>query len=342
MIKGDYSVENSNCMICNAIAKNYRFHDDSHKLFCNCPVCGRYEYYPFGKSFSEFNLNHLASYMVYNGFLSDGIENRYFTTIKKEWCEKFIQELSSKNALEDRPVHLSGEDVENWYPKSFSEKLDLILLYLNKHSKYVGEEMNLQKEALISILFVERYKTEKQTDRIIETQALYMMRCLKEMGYIKFEELSNGVYNWPITLTSKAYERIDEIQKKISIGKEAFVAMQFGENTKKLREEIRKGIQGAGYKAVFIDEVEHNNFITPEILKYIKNSKFVVVDLTHQNSGAYFEEGYGMGLGKPVIQLCKKDIKLHFDIAQKNTIMWEKEEDIVEKLKNRILATIED
>lgn len=24
-----------------------------------------------------------------------------------------------------------------------------------------------------------------------------------------------------------------------------------------------------------------------------------------------------MGLGKPVIQLCKKDVKLHFDIAQK-------------------------
>ena len=28
-----------------------------------------------------------------------------------------------------------------------------------------------------------------------------------------------------------------------------------------------------------------------------------------------------MGLGKSVIQLCKKDTYLHFDIAQKNTIM---------------------
>lgn len=48
-----------------------------------------------------------------------------------------------------------------------------------------------------------------------------------------------------------------------------------------------------------------------------------------------------MGLGKPVIQLCKRGTSLHFDIAQKNTIMWDAEEDIPQKLCNRIKATIE-
>ena len=66
-----------------------------------------------------------------------------------------------------------------------------------------------------------------------------------------------------------------------------------------------------------------------------------MVDLSHQNNGAYFEEGYAMGSGKPVIQLCKKDVRLHFDIAQKNTIIWETEEEIPERLKNRIIATID-
>ena len=117
--------------------------------------------------------------------------------------------------------------------------------------------------------------------------------------------------------------------------------MSFGEGTEKLRESIREGISKAGYLATFIDEVEHNEFITPELLSYIRRSRFVVVDLTHQNNGAYFEEGYAMGLGKTVIQLCKKGVKLHFDIAQKNTIMWEVETDIPDKLFNRIKATIE-
>lgn len=112
-------------------------------------------------------------------------------------------------------------------------------------------------------------------------------------------------------------------------------------NTEKLREAIRQGIQEAGYFAIFIDEVQHNELITPELLKCIRDSKFVVVDLTHQNNGAYFEEGYAMGLGKPVIQLCKRGVQLHFDIAQKNTIMWTSEDDIPEQLRNRISATID-
>lgn len=117
--------------------------------------------------------------------------------------------------------------------------------------------------------------------------------------------------------------------------------MKFGNDTNSLREAIRKGIVDAGYLAIFIDEVEHNEFITPELLKHIKDSKFVVVDLSHQNNGAYFEEGYAMGLGKSVIQLCQKDVNLHFDIAQKNTIIWGTEDEIPQRLKNRIIATID-
>ena len=119
------------------------------------------------------------------------------------------------------------------------------------------------------------------------------------------------------------------------------MAMKFGNETELLRNAIRDGIKKAGYNAVFIDEVQHNDFITPELLKHIRDSKFVVVDLTHRNNGAYFEEGYAMGFGKPVIQLCKQDTELHFDIAQKNTIIWRDENDIPEKLCNRILATID-
>lgn len=48
-----------------------------------------------------------------------------------------------------------------------------------------------------------------------------------------------------------------------------------------------------------------------------------------------------MGLSRPVIQLCKKDPELHFDIAQKNTIMWGAEDDIPLMQKNRIKATID-
>ena len=167
-----------------------------------------------------------------------------------------------------------------------------------------------------------------------------MLSCLVKQGYI--EDYIGMRCNDlpPITLMPSAYARIDEIQRNTANGKNVLVAMSF-KDTEKLREAIRKGITEAGYIAVLIDEVQHNELIAPELLKHIRDSKFVVVDLTHQNNGAYFEEGYAMGLGKPVIQLCKKGTQLHFDIAQKNTIMWETEDDIPELLRNRIVATIE-
>jgi nucleoside 2-deoxyribosyltransferase len=168
-----------------------------------------------------------------------------------------------------------------------------------------------------------------------------MLNYLSDSCYVEYDDEDIEGEYIKIGLTPKGYSRVDEIQKNTAHGRNVLVAMKFGDDTIPLREAIRKGIQDAGYHAVFIDEVQHNDFITPELLKYIRDSKFVVVDLTHQNNGAYFEEGYAMGLGKPVIQLCQKDTHLHFDIAQKNTIMWTSEDDIPERLTNRIKATID-
>jgi hypothetical protein len=53
---------------------------------------------------------------------------------------------------------------------------------------------------------------------------------------------------------------------------------------------------------------------------------FVLVDLTHDNSGAYWEAGYAEGLGKPVIYICEQtkfdSAKTLFDTNHSTTIMW--------------------
>lgn len=339
-------VDNKKCFVCGSNA-SVQLVMDPVKYFYDCPVCGRYEYYVMFAELTEFNLNHLGAYLAYNGFKHNFNEYRYFTTMSKEQCDEYKKEFKNGNISHGHPVRLENENVENWYPKSFAEKVDYILLYLNSKNPYWGESIILEKEEMSSCLFVDRYelkngKWERRADEALLNQAYYMLRCLAEQKFIELPGTWNGSeYNRPIILTPTGYARIDMLQKNSSNGKNVLVAMKFGEDTKILREAIRQGIHEAGYIAILIDEVEHNDFITPELLKYIRDSKFVVVDLSHQNNGAYFEEGYAMGLGKPVIQLCKKDVRLHFDIAQKNTIIWETEEEIPERLKNRIKATID-
>lgn len=92
-----------------------------------------------------------------------------------------------------------------------------------------------------------------------------------------------------------------------------------------------------------MDELEHNGQIVPEMLYQIRQAKFVVADLTHKNNGAYYEAGYALGNGKPVIQLCRSDEfngSGHFDVKQICTILWNSESEIKDKLVDRIRATI--
>ena len=98
-----------------------------------------------------------------------------------------------------------------------------------------------------------------------------------------------------------------------------------------------------GYNVRIMDEIEHNHQIVPEMLYEIRNSRFVIAELSNHNNGAYYEAGYALGLGKEVIHICKKSelaSGLHFDVAQVNTIVYDDINEIPEKLKKRIQATI--
>lgn len=333
------------CPLCGTEAI-YSQNNDTYRTFYACPVCGQYDLGAYGDL--DINYNHLLSYLVHHRFKPDNIESRYHTTLDKDICDQHKKEF--KQGTGHRwPVHMDAEIIENWYPKTFSERVDYILLYINENAPHVGQEISWSIAEALAALFIDRYeigvinygKHALRDEDDWEHEIKYMLDYLQESSYIKYTDGPDEEEAFILSLSPNGYRRVDELQKYSSHGRNVLVAMKFGDDTKKLREAIRKGISEAKYNAIFIDEVQHNDFITPELLKYIRDSKFVVVDLTHQNNGAYFEEGYAMGLGKPVIQLCQKGKTLHFDIAQKNTIMWTTEDDIPERLTNRIKATID-
>lgn len=337
------------CPMCNSDA-SYSPDHDRVAVFYSCPVCGRYEI--SYSNFKRINQNHLSAYLAHNRFTNASLDYRYHTDLDKETCVKYKKEFEQGILTHGHPVYLDSDIVENWYPKTFSERVDYILLFLNSKINHIGQKISMGYQELLSTFFIDRKDHKKLTEYDIGSyeprdnedciqELRYMLDYLVNCSYIEYREGSSEDDWVDISITPNGYSRIDLLQKNTAFGRKVLVAMKFGDDTKNLREAIRTGVKDAGYNAVFIDEVQHNDFITPELLKHIRDSKFVVVDLTHQNNGAYFEEGYAMGLGKPVIQLCQKDTYLHFDIAQKNTIMWSTEADIPERLTNRIKATID-
>jgi hypothetical protein len=101
-------------------------------------------------------------------------------------------------------------------------------------------------------------------------------------------------------------------------------------------------IKDAGYQARRIDKKEYVGGITDEIISEIRRSRFVVVDYTEQANGVYFEAGFALGLGLPVIPTCRKDQidRLHFDVRHLNTLPWGTPQELAVGLCKRIVTVI--
>jgi len=70
----------------------------------------------------------------------------------------------------------------------------------------------------------------------------------------------------------------------------------------------------------------------------------MVADVTGHRQAVYFEAGFAMALGLTVIFTCHQDDldDCSFDTRQYPHILWESHEELREKLKYRIQATIVD
>jgi hypothetical protein len=135
----------------------------------------------------------------------------------------------------------------------------------------------------------------------------------------------------------------ESLLTKPKISKNCFVAMWFDERMAQSFEKgFSLGIMQAGYTPIRIDGVHHNNKIDDEIIAHIRSSAFIVADFTGQRGGVYFEAGFAMGLGLPIVWTCHKDevTELHFDVRQYNCLTWNDPEKLARDLKNRIEATI--
>jgi nucleoside 2-deoxyribosyltransferase len=119
--------------------------------------------------------------------------------------------------------------------------------------------------------------------------------------------------------------------------------MSFSADLKSIYEgPISRAITKAGYKPYRVDTEPHSDRIDAKIISEIKNSRFVIADVTEQKRGVYFEAGYALGLGLPVLWCVREDdlSNVHFDTRQYNHIIWKTASDLENQLYDFICAII--
>jgi nucleoside 2-deoxyribosyltransferase len=165
--------------------------------------------------------------------------------------------------------------------------------------------------------------------------AFYLYKA-KGLGYI--ETLGSEA-----RLDLDGWQRVDELRRTRVLSNQAFVAMWFKPEVRDAwTDGIEPALSATGYIPIRLDFVEHNERIDDRIISEIRRSGLLVADFTGDRGGVYFEAGFALGLGIPVIWTCREDYveSLHFDTRQYNYIAWSNPADLREKLELRIRATI--
>lgn len=245
------------------------------------------------------------------------------------------------DALPDNPVF------------SPQQRASRLLEFLIRKSTYLGQMITFPAEAISSsdpnIFFFGVQTGEAAaplfawSDSLEEEEVWFLLSMLADQHLI---QAPTGSAIDEIKVLPAGYARF-ETDSVANRSDQAFVAMWFHTE---MQEPYDAGVEAAvresGYTPLRIDRKEHNNRIDDEIIAEIRRSRFLIADFTSEvgrpRGGVYFEAGFAMGLGLPVIWTCRSDLlnDIHFDTRQFNHIVWNSAADLKVGLRNRILATI--
>jgi hypothetical protein len=124
-------------------------------------------------------------------------------------------------------------------------------------------------------------------------------------------------------LTALGWQRVDELKRARVASEYAFFARKFdnpdldGVFVKCLAPAVRQ----TGYELRIAPQ--QAGLVDALIEDGIRRCRFLIVDLSDDNGGAYWEAGFAEGLGKPVIYICREGVTTHFDTNHRHTVRWD-------------------
>lgn len=299
------------CPICKLDAKDVRVWDYGERFSLECARCGK------------FTITVTAARMA---------ESRHLGPKLSAW----IRERSEAGAELPEINSNTLQEVESALPNyRVSEKQLLLLRAFERRTTFPGQAINVDPQLDYPLAWAGN-----------EDEFLYLLRSLIERGLVRRTDgpadLSDS-FVFVVEITSHGWSFLDEHERPAVISDQVFVAMSFStELTPAWERGIRDALVKAQFRPYRIDTEPHIDRIDTKIITEIKNSRFLVADVTQQRPGVYFEAGYALGLGLPVFWCVRADDlkNVHFDTRQYNHIVWENEQHLADQLYLYISAIV--
>ena len=316
-----------NCPVCQ-IELNVKRRTQNPNLSNNaydCPRCGCFYF-----RFRETNLDLMGARSHAHG---------------SDW--RFILSHSIRKMQKDgSEVALDNDLIEAILKQSLptpAEQKDILVRWIGDNIKAGGEYLRVPRLGILAIIGA---RTETEYPFILSY--LSNEHVISNIPLTMIDEKVNT--RGKVTLTFKGWKYYEELKIGSTDSRKAFMAMKYGDKEldKIVDDHFRPAVAETGFELYRLDEEPKAGLIDDRLRVEIRNSRFLISDLTHDNNGAYWEAGYAEGLGKPVIYTCKKkkfnEDKPHFDTNHHLTVIWDEKEieKAVELLKATIRATLPD
>lgn len=236
------------------------------------------------------------------------------------------------------------------YPELNQEKFEEILKMRDKRIK---EKFDLMMKTLVDYDNRTFDKNEFQDKLLVrcwlrdenELNCLYQKAI--EKSFVTGSEIffDKYIYLNFQKLTFDGHEYIEQLDEPNINSKQVFCAFYFSNDMQEIFDnDVKTAIEKCGltYKRVSSSTTAHDTTINDEIIALIKSSRIVIADFTEHRNSVYFEAGYALGMGIPVIWTCQKghEKNLSFDTRQYPHIIWDDSEDLKKRLINRIKVLI--
>ncbi len=191
------------------------------------------------------------------------------------------------------------------------------------------------------------FKTKQELNLYLDALSEKGLIAIKKSSTIASPYTGMVVDGYDIKIKFEGIDYVASLAKKGIYSKNCFVAMSFSasEKSKYIRESIKSAVSETGYNPILIDDThfDSDRTINDAIIAEIKRAKFLIADFTEQKNGVYFEAGFGLGHGLPVIYCCDQEDfekNSHFDVKHYPHVLHNSPEELRKKLIDKINAFI--
>ena len=297
--------ENTSCPLCETSCEGEQA---AYAVIYDCPACGRFAYAPApGSPPRRLSLVQKAA-------VSHFIRARWDVLRDSDHAEGSVVPITQR--------HLDWAIDEEICLPTRAEQAANAIKYIGSRVEKGGGSISIEHEPPTFAFSV---------GSPTASSAAELLRQMEEIGLVVLGNQHFGGFV-AVDLTLLGWERYEELIHAVTSEPHGFFACDFGNDDIRnlLEDTLKPAFKQRGYDLSDMRGFARPGLIDNIMQERIRRASFVIVDLTDDNLGAYWEGGFAQALGKPVVYICEHEKfnhedprkRPHFDTNHYTTITW--------------------